>query len=53
MILVSDANSKLLIFTKKPRKDKGKRGINMVTWSLPPFAVNVILSVSNVKRKRT
>lgn len=42
-----------LFFTKKLRKDKGKRGINMVTWSLPPFAVNVILSLSNVKRKRT
>ena len=53
MILVFDANTKLLSFTKKLRKDKGKCGINMVTWSFLPFVVNVILNLSNFKRKRT
>ena len=43
IILTLDSNPKLLNFTDKLKKTSWKYRVNMVTWSLLPFAVNVIL----------
>ena len=42
-------NARLLNFTEKLKTASGKYlyGVNMVTWSFLPFAVNVILNFSN------
>ena len=42
------ANSKLLNFTEKLKKASGKWRINMVTWSILPYAVNVTLILYNI-----
>ena len=41
-------NAKLRSFIWKRQKVSGKQGEKMVMWSLLPFAVNVMLNLSNV-----
>ena len=40
-------NATLLTFVWKRQTVSSKRGENMVTWSLLPFAVNAMLNLSN------
>ena len=42
-------HAKLLTFNRKRQTVSGKRGENMVTWSLLPFAVNAMLNQSLLK----
>ena len=46
------AKATLLTFTLKRQTVSGKRGENMVTWSLLPFAVNAMLNLSNLSNTR-
>ena len=48
-ILAFHAKAKLLNFTEKLKTASGKCGVNMVTSSFLPFAVNVILNLSTNK----
>ena len=41
-------NAKRLTFIWKRQTVSGKRGENMVTWSLLPFAVNTMLNLPTV-----
>ena len=47
IILAFDVDAKLLNFTEQMQTAIGIYGVNMVTWSFLPFAVNVILNLSN------
>ena len=49
IILTFHANAKLLNFTEKLKTASGKCRISMRTWSFLPFAVNVILNLSNCR----
>ena len=42
-------NAKLLTFIWKRQTVRGKRGENMVTWPLLPFAVNVMLNLPIIR----
>ena len=42
-----NANAKLLKFSEELKTANGKCRINMVTWSSLPFAVIVVLNLSN------
>ena len=41
-----DSNTKLLNIFEKLKTASGKYRVNMVTWSIRPFAVNATLNLS-------